>query len=326
MLVGLWASASAGAASWAGAMFDELSKDFGAVPRGPTLTHPFRFTNKGQAPMHIGNVRVSCGCVSAAPSQNVVAPGESAVIHVHMDTRRFLGHKYVTVYVQFSQPAWDEVRLGVQANGRDDVSVTPDTLALGKVKRGSSPSATATVSFLGHSSWQVTEVERESNFVLTEVTEQARQGGEVRYELKVSLRPDTPVGRWYSDLWVKTNNPAMPRVRVPLTVEIESGLTIVPAGAAFGQVSPGAEVERRVIIRGAEPFRITDIMGADDEVRVQGSSLERRLSHVLTVKLRPQTAGQLNRSLRVLTDLNAEGEIEVPVVAEVTPQDQAASK
>ena len=38
-----------------------------------------------------------------------------------MDTTRFLGVKSVTIYVQFDQPNYQEVRLWVRANGRDDV-------------------------------------------------------------------------------------------------------------------------------------------------------------------------------------------------------------
>src|SRR5690349_16734060 len=39
LVAGFWVAGSAGAATWADGLFDELSKDFGSVPRGPTLTH-----------------------------------------------------------------------------------------------------------------------------------------------------------------------------------------------------------------------------------------------------------------------------------------------
>ncbi len=315
VLAGLGVAAPAAAASWAEALFDEVSKDFGSVPRGPTLTHPFRVSNKGQTPLHIAGVRVSCGCVSAAASQYDVAPGESAAIHVQMDTRRFVGSKHVTVYVTFDRPAWDEVRLGVQANGRDDLAVTPSSVELGKVKRGSSPTAKATVTFWG-GAWRITEIQRDSNYVLAEAAEQARQGNDVRYELTVGLRPDTPVGRWYTDVWLKTNNPSLPRVRVPLSVEIESGLS-VSGHATFGPVRAGEAAERRVIVRGTEPFRITDIVGADEQVRVQPGSPARKPVHVVTIKLDPKQPGDLSRTLRIMTDLKEEGAIEFPVVAQV---------
>src|SRR5260221_13333619 len=94
-------TASASAGTWADSLFEELSKDFGSVPRGPTLTHPFRLTNNTGKPLHISGVRVSCGCVSASAAQENVAPGESTTINAQMDTRRFHGAKSVTIYVNF---------------------------------------------------------------------------------------------------------------------------------------------------------------------------------------------------------------------------------
>lgn len=324
VLVGLWATASVNAASWAAAMFEEHAKDFGAVPRGPTLTHAFRFTNKTQSAVQVSHVRVSCGCVSAAPSQYSIGPGESATINIQMDTRRFVGHKHVTVYVQFSQPGFDEVRLGVQANGRDDVAVNPSIVSLGKVKKGSSPEATATVNFYGHPGVQITEIERESNFVLAEV-KPAGQATSGQFELKIGLRPDTPAGNWYTDVWVKTNHPSVPRLRIPLTVQVESGLALLPAAANFGAIKEGAEVERKILVRGTEPFRIQEISGEDAQVRVQANSLERKATHVLTIKLRPQSGGDLNRKIRIVTDLKDEGEIEVPIAVQVIRAEAAAS-
>src|SRR5437660_799351 len=126
VLASLWAAGSAPAATWADSLFEELSKDFGSVPRGPTLTHPFR----------------------------------------------------------------------------------------------------------------------------------------VVYRLTGRLRGDAPVGKWYTDLWLRTNNPSMPQVRVPLTVDIESALSVSPEAVTLGQVKVQGESERRVVVRGVKPFKITRVQGA----------------------------------------------------------------
>src|SRR5262249_22402128 len=88
------------ASSWADGLFDELAKDFGAVPHGTVAVHPFRLVNNTQAPVHINHVRVSCGCTSAVALQTRLAPGQDTVILAQMDTRRFYGTKSVTIYVQ----------------------------------------------------------------------------------------------------------------------------------------------------------------------------------------------------------------------------------
>src|SRR6516162_2988609 len=79
VLLGLCTAGSA-SASWADTLFDELSRDFGSVPRGPTLTHPFRLVNKTNQRVHIASVRVSCGCTSAQALQTDLAPGQETAI------------------------------------------------------------------------------------------------------------------------------------------------------------------------------------------------------------------------------------------------------
>jgi hypothetical protein len=300
-------------------MFDDLSKDFGSVPRGPTLVYPFHLVNKTRGIVSIASVRVSCGCTTATALKSILNPGEETSIVAQMDTRRFSNSKTVTIYVQFDRPAWEEVRLWVQANSRDDVTVTPDTLAFGLTKRGSSPIANVNVAFLGDGQSQILDARSDSNYVQTAVQEVRRQDGEVGYQLTARLRPDAPVGKWYTDVWLTTNNATMPQVRVPLTVEIESALSISPTNVLLGQLKVGGEAERRVIVRGVRPFRITGVRGTDDSLLVRDSTQDSKAVHVLTVTLKGQKAGDLNRTLQVITDLKEEAEIDFQAHAKIKP-------
>jgi hypothetical protein len=120
----LAAAAPASAAS-SGVLFDEINHDFGSVPHGSVVDHSFTLFNKTGQPLHINNVRVSCGCTTAWAVKNDVAAGGQAEIMARMDTGRFYGVRKVTVYVQWDQPQWEEVALSVQANSRSDVTFSP---------------------------------------------------------------------------------------------------------------------------------------------------------------------------------------------------------
>jgi Protein of unknown function (DUF1573) len=319
MLAGLVASAPAAAATWADSMFDELSKDFGSVARGPVQTHAFRVVNNTKQPVNISSVRVSCGCTSASAAKPFLNPGEETAIVARMDTSRFIGVKSVTIFVQFDRPTFEEVRLWVQANARNDFSVSPDGLAFGEVKRASSPSLSNTITFYG-SQTKITEVKSESNYVHAAIKEVTGADGQPAYELTAKLREDVPIGKWYTDVWVKTNNPEYPQIRVPLTMEVESGLSVSPDAVSLGQVAVNGESERRVIIRGAKPFKITAVKGADGQLSVHDNTTESKAVHVLTVKLKPGKAGDLNRNLRIETDLLEDSTVEFEVSAQVTPE------
>ncbi len=320
LCVVLLGAAGQASASWADGMFDELSRDFGSVPRGQILQHLFGVTNNTGAPVHISNVRVSCGlCTSAKALQSYLAPGQSTAILVQLDTRRFHNTKNVTVFVQFDQPRFEEVRLWVQANSRDDVSFTPDNIAFGRVKRGSAPESSVTVTFLDGGQTQITEVKSESNYVQPQLKEGRRDTGEVSYELTAKIRPDTPAGKWYTDVWLMTNNPGVPRLRVPITVEVEAALSVSPNTITLGQVKAGTESDRKVIIRGIKAFRITGITGTDNELKVRETAADSKTVHVLTVTLSPGQPGELTRVIRVQTDLKNGGDIEFNAQAHVVP-------
>jgi hypothetical protein len=317
-LVALSTSAPA-FASWADSLFEEHQRDFGSVPRGPLLTHSFRVVNNTDYQVHIAGCRVSCGCTSAWPLQYELAPGQETAIHAQMDTRRFIGPKTVTIYVTFNQPQYQEVLLSVTANSRDDVTVMPDALNLGRVRRSAATAASTTISLVGNPSWQITGVMTESNYIQPICKMVRRDGFEVAYELTTHLRPDTPVGRWYSDIWLSTNNPATPRVRVPLTVEIEPALTISPATAVLGEIKVGSDSQRKVIVRGAQPFRITKIQGTDKQIAVKDSATEPKTVHVLTVIIHGKQEGDIQRTFHVLTDVQGENDLEFTAQARIVP-------
>jgi Protein of unknown function (DUF1573) len=298
-------------------MFDELSRDFGSVPRGQLLTHYFRIVNNTDKPVQIASVSVSCHCVDARALQRVLQPGQETAIEAKMDTNRFTNSRTVTIYVLFAQPR-QEVRLWVQANSREDVTFTPDNLAFGQVKRGTKAESKITISFLGGQT-KILEMKSDSNYVIPSLKELQRGNGETAYEITAKLREDTPAGKWFTDVWLKTNNNGMQRLRVPVTVEVEAPLSVNPGTVSLGQVKAGTESDRKVIIRGVRPFRIVGITGTDNQVQVRTTSNESKSVHVLTVTLNPMEAGTIFRPITVQTDLKTNGDVTFNASAEVVP-------
>jgi len=150
--------------TWAGPadMFEEKEKDFGVSPKGTTLIHYFRFTNNTKQTVTLGQPRVSCGCVTPALTTTKVAPGETAAVLAYMDTRRipYSGvTKTVIVYVPFQSPTFEEVALKVTTVTRDDLLMSPDTLAFGTVSKGKPTKTTTKVTFTSDPNYREESVE-----------------------------------------------------------------------------------------------------------------------------------------------------------------------
>jgi hypothetical protein len=67
--------ANAPAFTWTG-----IEHDFGNVTQGTPVTAEFTFTNSGNAPIILSEVKPSCGCTAADYSKEPIAPGKTGYI------------------------------------------------------------------------------------------------------------------------------------------------------------------------------------------------------------------------------------------------------
>jgi len=218
----LWGgSLTASANSWADALFDGLSHDFGATPHGPLVSHTFTITNTTGQRVHIASVRVSCGCLTTSLTRNELAPGEEAALTVNMDTRRFRGVFAKSVYVLFDRPETAEARITVQANSREDLTLSPASFDFGTVPSGKEATAAVTLT-VGDGNCKLVAAKSDSGYIDFQFKELSREGGTASFQLTARLQPNLPAGSWYSTVWVTTNNSSMPRVEIPVKVEVRA--------------------------------------------------------------------------------------------------------
>jgi hypothetical protein len=60
--------------------WDSSNHDFGKIKQGTPVTHEFKFTNTGKAPLIITNVKASCGCTTPSWTKEEVQPGGQGFI------------------------------------------------------------------------------------------------------------------------------------------------------------------------------------------------------------------------------------------------------
>lgn len=316
-LLGSALSASAGP----GDLFAEKVMDFGVSPKGTVLVHYFRFTNNTKQTITVGSPRVSCGCVSATVSSYSIAPGDSAAVVAHMDTRRIATPnvtKSVIVYVPFSGPVAEEVQLRVQTVTRDDLMMSPDVLAFGAVKKGQTAKVSTKVTFLSDPNWEVTDVSSTGGFIKPEFKQDGRNGNFVTYEITATLDKDCPAGNWVSDLYLKTSNPAVAKIRVPVTVNVTAPqVAASPAAVSFGNVSLGSTPEKKIKLESGTPFKILEIKGLDEQLKVVIEQNGASPVHTIVLAANPKEMGGFQRTVEIVTDNKDQPKVIVPVTARV---------
>ncbi|WP_353778767.1 DUF1573 domain-containing protein [Winogradskyella sp. 3972H.M.0a.05] len=68
--------------------FKETTIDYGTIEKGANGVRTFVFTNTGNAPLIISDVKSSCGCTVPKKPKGPILPGETGEIEVKYDTKR----------------------------------------------------------------------------------------------------------------------------------------------------------------------------------------------------------------------------------------------
>lgn len=68
--------------------FKTETVDYGEIAKGSDGVRVFEFTNTGEAPLVISDVKSSCGCTIPKKPDAPILPGETGEIQVKYDTKR----------------------------------------------------------------------------------------------------------------------------------------------------------------------------------------------------------------------------------------------
>ncbi len=79
--------------------FETDAFDFGKIYTGDKVTHGFKFTNTGKAPLIITNSTATCGCTTPEWPHNPIVPGGSGLIKVTFNSagKSGLQDKQITI-------------------------------------------------------------------------------------------------------------------------------------------------------------------------------------------------------------------------------------
>jgi hypothetical protein len=90
----------AGAQVGAVITWEKSTHDFGSITEGEKVSHTFKFTNTGNAPLVLTNVEVTCGCTTPKGwPRDPIAPGSSGELTVAFNSAGKSGiqNKVITV-------------------------------------------------------------------------------------------------------------------------------------------------------------------------------------------------------------------------------------
>jgi hypothetical protein len=289
---------------------------FGQVYRGERVQHHFLLKNEGEAELEIHNVRASCGCTAAAPSQKVIPPGGEAHIEVTFDSQNFVGRVTKTVMVDTNDPSEPTHTLTLEALILEEVVAEPPRLMLGQIKQGEGHSLKVEIkSTLGQ---DLVVSKAQSSSRALEVVSIERQPNGV-YAVRLEVKKDSPVGRFGGDLAVQTSSKRQPVITIPFFGEVVSDVSVFPPQLSFGQVQKGTEIMKKVhITLHGQEVRLVKVeveprhFGLNGDPQKGGNFC--RMDVVLS---KEAPAGRLEGSLKIHTTSKFQPLITIPISATI---------
>jgi hypothetical protein len=306
-------------------MFALKKHDFGVVARGAKAEYRFEFVNKYKDPVHVQSVSTSCRCTSPSVSKDWVKSQEKSEIICKFETSQFTGQRSAEVTVRFDKPYIAEVKLRVSGIIRDDIFFEPGIIEFGQVEQTSSTSKTVSVSHQGNTTWRIEDVKSTCPFIKVQLKELFRGQGLVKYELTAQLAENADAGFLQNELILYCSQPQgsanKSGVRVPLTftANVVPALEINPAIVKFGPLKTDESTKTTVVVKSKSPFAIKDVVCEDGNFSCKTNEASGGRLHLLELSYEAKNveAGELKKSIRILTDLKEKPEIDLPVVVTI---------
>ena len=298
--------------------------DFGRVEQGETVTHVFRFSNRGTRALRIESVETSCGCTAAVLADDTIAPGAAGSIRARFDTGRFLGAQSKRLDVRSNDPAHPTTTLVLQGEVTAEVAVRPSQLYLGRLRRGSRATRTVSVLYDADTPISITGIDHDHPGLRVE-TEAVEADGKRGRRVHVRVADTAPLGQLRDTLTITTTSEKKPRLTVPVFGNVEGDVAVEPPQVSFGVVRPGARRTRTVRIEngGAAPLRILEVTSSLDAVVPELHEVTPGREFRLDLHVRGGTPGRLRGKVEVVTDHPEQARLAVRVFGAVRDADAA---
>ena len=176
----------------------------------------FKYTNKGDKPIRITNVKSSCGCTVPALKKNEVAPGESGEITATFKIGNRTGQQVKTVRVDTDDPSQPSAMLVLKAMIAQGVQVQP-TFVFWQAGEAPKPK---TVTVRGDKDAPITKVDVSSSSpeFTTKVEKGAAPG-----EFLVHVQPANTERAAAATLTIKSDHPKTLQVMARVTGPASAG-------------------------------------------------------------------------------------------------------
>lgn len=304
---------------------DRQSAEFGRVERGTTVSEIFLVRNLGDETLVFEDAQVSMPGMTIQVRQ-ALEPGEEAQLIVKWDTSNISQQAEGAVRFKLNDPARSSIVLSLSGTVFRPVDVLPYPLVMLSSFEGEHATRVLEILNNQETPLHISRLEPQGDAFMAEVVP-VEEGQ--RYELRVTVKESTPVGRYEQFLEVHTNSPKRPKIGVQVRILVKPEVYLAPDSVEFGQLSLAALKKEGLAALSSQTLTVhrksgtmsitsvtSDVSGLDIDVTPEGPADVIRID----VRLDPNQVqvGSLDGIIQFDTDDEHFPSLEIPVSGFVT--------
>ncbi|HWD19561.1 MAG TPA: DUF1573 domain-containing protein [Verrucomicrobiae bacterium] len=263
-------------------IFDSQNYEFGKVTQGAFIRHDFVVSNGGNATLNITDVHPGCGCTTAGTWPHELAPGQSGIIPIQINSQNLSGKIRKSVTVS-SNDKRNPTMLELGGEVIKPVDITP-AYAMFRLTTGETNVAPSTIRILNRTEnpIQITKVFSDTTAFSVSEPKMLTDGKE--YEITVTAVP--PVSHGTNGVISVATSWSNYVMRIPAYLTVQPAIMVQPR-----TITVPAEVDRpmqfTVTLYSSRPNDVfSDPKASDDRIGVTlGNSMPGRAVYVLKVTI-----------------------------------------
>ena len=281
--------------------FEASHFDFGKISADTKVSHRFKVTNTGQAPLNITRLNPSCGCTSTVLGKWTLAPGESTDIEVTFNPAGFRGLSRKSIQVVSDDPASPTSTLTFEADVVREIMPSTDSVFFQDLVRSIPRKASVKLVSGTDRPVALTEAKAPGAPYLTAALRQ--DGKDAWVDITLDGRK-IPAGRQLGAdaVIVRTTNPKVPSITLTVQWEMRADVTADPLRVAWSEPA-GKPLSSKVLLKQVDgkPFRILSSKTTNPVLTVEGITKNAAARHEIEVVLSAEARPGLYTEKVVLT-------------------------
>lgn len=219
--------------------------DFGKMWFAEKCETDIEIKNIGGSNLQFLDVKTSCGCTVARPTQQALRPGESDKIHIVYNTRKGVKNVHQTVTISSNDPSEPNITIEVKGEVRNVFDTEPsERITFGQLTQETK--STQVMTLRNNMDKPITPklMPFDANQPFEASLEEITPGQE--YKLSVTTRPPLNAGLNSTNVVLQTGDDRFPTMTIPVTAYSSERVSVSPPQlvVASNATGPQARVVR----------------------------------------------------------------------------------